>query len=321
MSRALVAIALFCVSVSAQDGSPLALAESDSDGAPLAMAESESGSCYQTDRTPEAMTALAQKKSDQAAKAAGDTLKSIAEAEYALAISNSAQQKAGAIANANKAYEIATTTASATHYQLALQSAGLKQQETLHHDMKHVVAKRAKAEADAVAQTKLKMEAIARKHQSEVDLANGLAKRAGEQGKMAADEQLATDKASVLTKTKSSFLKIMNEHKAALKVIRDAATAKIAILTTESTAEEARLKTEALTKKTEMLAEAKTIYDAAVAKAGADEVAMKIRAESKKKVLIAEATNGATNAANQAWVKAFKDEMSFGAPCQAHQGR
>merc|ERR1719272_2116726 len=293
------------------------MADSDAEGAPLSMAESETESCYQTDRSPEAMTALAQKRAAEASTTAVPTLKGIAEDEYALAMSNIATTKTGAIENAKKAYEIATTTASMTHYQLALTSAQLKQQEVLHHDMKHVVMKRAKSEADAVAETKLRMEAITRKHQAEVDLANGLAKRAGEQGQMAADETLTLNKAAVLTKTKASFLKIMKEHKAALKVIRDAATAKIAILTKEMAALLAKLKGLAAVKKAQMMAEAKTIYDAAILKAAATEKHMKEKAASKAKLLKSEATNAVTNAANQAWVKAFKDEMSFGAPCQA----
>merc|ERR1719424_1556306 len=120
------------------------------------------------------MTALAQKKAAEAAKVVPDTLATIAQQEYILSLQNIATTKAGAIASASKAYEIAVTSPDATskvHYSLAIQQASLKQQETLHHDMKHVVAKRAKSEADAVAHTKLQMEAVARKHQSEVDLA------------------------------------------------------------------------------------------------------------------------------------------------------
>jgi len=316
----LASVALLCASVceegKCQDDEVGLL---QTGGSPLPMLQEEARSCMNADTGIPDAAYLASQAAQVAAQAAKTRLLKAAHDEYDHTVKNIAAAKATTLDVATKAYALAKDKEAKIHYDNAIAKATLKAKELQYHDMKHVKHYRAKAEADAIAATKIKMEAITRKHQADMDLEMKKAKMVADKANIAADGVFAAGRARVLAATRSAYGASMASHKSSIGSIRAVATAKIAALDAAAKIEATSQTAAAAAAKLLIETEATATYNATVQQATIDEKAAKDNAASKKTVIDNEAQNAASTAANEAWVKVFADEMSFGAPCSANE--
>jgi len=327
MQVALAFVALLYVGVSGEvcTGSKCAngpddeigLLQTGSGGSPLAMPQQEVRACSEK-AVPDAAFAASQ-AAELAAQAAKTKLLKAAQDEYDHTIKNIAAAKATTLDVAGKAYKLAKEQEAKIHYDNAIKKAALKAKELLYHDMKHVKHYRAKAEAEAIAETKIKMEAITRKHQADMDLEMKKANMQSDKANIAADQNFATARARVLANTRRDYGTAMQMHKSSIARIRAKAAADIAKLDAAAALEATSQTAKAAAAKKAIEDLAKATLAASSKQAGIDLVAATQNAASKKAVIDAEAANAATTAGNEAWVKTFADEMSFGAPCSPNE--
>jgi len=326
MQVLLASVAIFCVGASGEctggkcaSGSDdeVGLLQTGSGGSPLAMPQEEAKakSCMDADTVFADPAFAASQAAEKAAQAAKIKLLKAAQDEYDHTIKNIEAAKATTLDVAGKAYKLAKEQEAKIHYDNAIKKAALKAKELLYHDMKHVKHYRAKAEAEAIAETKIKMEAITRKHQADMDLEMKKAKMQADKANIAADQNFATARAAVLAKTRRDYGAAMTFHKSSIARIRAKATSDIAALDAAARAEATSQTNAAAAAKLAIEDAATKTLAATTTQATTDETAATQNAASKKAVIDAEATNAGTTAANEAWVKTFADEMSFGAPC------
>jgi len=321
MARVVLAfIALACVSgqecASSHDDEVVMLqTDGHPVGATMAMPQKEVKACMNVDTGVPDLAYAASQAAQAAAQAAKTKLLKAAQDEYDESIKNIAAAKATTLDVATKAYALAKDKEAPIHYRNSVAKATLKAKELQYHDMKHVKSERARAEAEAIALTKVKMEAITRKHQADMDLEAKKAQMVADKSDIAADQNFATARARVLAKTRRDYGAAMASHKSSITSIGMVATAKIAALDAAARSEATSQTAKAAAAKQAMEAAAGATLAATTTEANKDETAAKDNAASKKAVIDAEAANAATTAGNEAWVKTFGDEMSFGAPC------